>query len=122
MPNRDDFPVVFDRLTRLFAPHLPPLSVATDAPGDYSVVGRPTAKYSAGQPFGTVQIKKNYVSYHLMPIYTFPDLLDGLSDRLAKRKQGKSCFNFTTLDDETLADLARLTAAGFDRYRREQLA
>ena len=35
--------------------------------------------------FGGVEIKKNYVSYHLLPIYEHPALLEGISERLKKR-------------------------------------
>ena len=121
MPNRDQFPAVFDRLKHLLQPLVPPLAVINDAPGDYFVVGALSAKYSIGEPFGAIQIKKTYVSYHLMPVYVFPDLLDGLPDRLRKRMQGKSCFNFTAVDEAIAADLARLTAAGLERYRAERL-
>jgi hypothetical protein len=67
-----------------------------------------------------VQLKKNYVSYHLMSVYVFPDLLENISDRLKKRMQGKSCFNFTTVDESLFAELAQLTAAGFARFREQQ--
>jgi hypothetical protein len=40
---------------------------------------------------------KSYVSFHLIPVYMFPDLLKGLSPALEKRMQGKSCFNFKTV-------------------------
>ena len=121
MPNRDLFPAVFDLLKHLLRPMVPPLAVINDAPGDYVVVGQPSARYPIGEPFGAIQSKKNYVSYHLMPVYVFPDLLDGLPERLRKRMQGKSCFNFTAVDDATAEDLARLTAAGLDRYRAAQM-
>ncbi len=54
--------------------------------------------------FGAAVIKKNYVSFHLMPVYVHPDLLEGISDGLRKRMQGKSCFNFKALDEDTLAE------------------
>ena len=69
--------------------------------------------------FGAVQIKKNYVSYHLMPVYVNPQLLDGLSPALKKRMQGKSCFNFRRIDLPLFEELAALTRAGFDDYRRQ---
>ena len=58
------------------------------------------AKGTDGKPtfFGAVQLKRNYVSYHLMPAYTDPDLLETVSPELKKRMQGKSCFNFDTVD------------------------
>jgi len=71
--------------------------------------------------FGGVQIKKNYVSYHLMPVYAFPDLLDGLSPELKKRMQGKSCFNFKTVDKALFKELGALTRKGYQRYKKEGL-
>jgi hypothetical protein len=62
-------------------------------------------------------VKKRYVSYHLMPVYVNPALLDGLSPALKARMQGKSCFNFTKVDPALFEELAALTQAGFDDYR-----
>lgn len=121
MPNRDAFPETFAHLRGLLQPFAPSLVVGADAPEVYSLDAPASAKHPDGLFFGAVQMKKNYVSYHLMPVYVFPDLVDSLPDRLRKRMQGKSCFNFTTLDDATLGDLGALTTAGFERYRREQL-
>ncbi len=72
-----------------------------------------------GKPlfFGGVQIRKNYVSYHLMPVYVFPELLDDLSAELKKRMQGKSCFNFRTADSGLFRELKALTTAGYNAYR-----
>ncbi len=66
-----------------------------DKPGDYALVGPPTP-HSMGKDvwFGAVQTRKRYVSYHLMAVYMFPELLQGMSPELRKRMQGKSCFNF----------------------------
>jgi hypothetical protein len=63
-----------------------------------------------------VQLKKNYVSYHLMPIYTDPSLLDEISDALRARMQGKSCFNFTSVDENLFAELGTLTATATAAY------
>lgn len=68
--------------------------------------------------FGAVQIKKSYVSYHLMPVYVNPGLLDGISLALKKHMQGKSCFNFKTVDASLNRELAELTEAGFEDYRK----
>ncbi len=64
--------------------------------------------------FGAVRIRTRYVSYHLMPIYGSPALLDGISPLLRRRMQGKSCFNFTKVDDALFTELAELTGRGFD--------
>ena len=67
--------------------------------------------------FGSVQLRKNYVSFYLMPVYVFPDLLNGISDPLRKRMQGKSCFNFRQPEPALFEELTALTRAGFERYR-----
>ena len=54
---------------------------------------------------------KNYVSFHLMALYAFPEMLKSVSPALRQRMQGKACFNFTQIDDELFAELERLTAA-----------
>ena len=67
--------------------------------------------------FGAVQIKKNYVSYHLMPVYVSPELLNDMTPALRKRMQGKSCFNFKTVDEPLFVELADLTIACLKSYR-----
>ena len=52
-----------------------------------------------------------------MPVYAWPDLLDGAPPELRRRMQGKSCFNFTGVDESLLAELRTLTERGFERYR-----
>ena len=116
MAKQDGFPAVFAQLKWLLEPHADNLVVTADEPGNYALDAPASPAYPAGLFFGGVQVKKNYASFHLMPVYVFPDLLDGVPDRLCKRMQGKSCFNFATLDDETVADLTRLTATGYERY------
>ena len=67
--------------------------------------------------FGAVQRKKNYVSFHLMPLYASPELRAAVPPALAKRMQGKSCFNFDKPDPALFDDLARLTSACADAWR-----
>lgn len=69
--------------------------------------------------FGAVQIKKNYVSYHLMPVYVNPKLLESISPELKKRMQGKSCFNFKSTEASLFKELASLTEAGFKDYKKQ---
>lgn len=66
--------------------------------------------------FGGVEIKKRYVSAHLIPVYESPDLLQDLSPTLKKRMQGKSCFNFAKVDAALFEELATLVAAGERRF------
>jgi hypothetical protein len=94
------------------------LIVTVDKPGDYQV-GSPTMKDRIGRPLYVAGVKtgKNYVSYHLMPVYMRPELLETLSPRLTKRMQGKSCFNFTTVDAVEAKELSTVTKAGIAAFR-----
>ena len=93
-----------------------------DKPGNYTLIGPPTEN-SRGREvgFGEVQIRKNYVSYHLMPVYACPDLLEGMSPELRKRMQGRSCFNFKAVDEKLFRELARLTDKGYRRFKTAKL-
>lgn len=74
-----------------------------------------------GKPlfFAAAQIKKNYVSFYLMPIYVTPGLLKGVSSALRKRMQGKSCFNFKSVDSTLFVELEILIQAGFVSYQEQ---
>ena len=69
--------------------------------------------------FGDVEIKRRYVSAHLMPVCVHPELLADVSDALRKRMQGKSCFNFSSTDATLSRQLRLLADAGFRRFRAD---
>jgi hypothetical protein len=112
-----DFRTTFERLKRVLQKYEKRLTVTVDKPGGYSLDTPYSEKFKKPVFFGAVRINKNYVSFHLMSVYVFPDLLKGISPSLKKRMQGKSCFNFTAIDDETLAELAALTKQGVERFK-----
>ncbi|MDP9465461.1 MAG: hypothetical protein M3P52_12610 [Actinomycetota bacterium] len=82
----------------------------------YLLLGAASEKYPDGLTFGGVGIGKRYVSYHLMCVYMGPGLLEGMSPELRKRMQGKSCFNFTTVDEGLFDELSAITAKGRELY------
>lgn len=110
------FPAVFQALRALLAPHAPRLLVKSDTAENYYLDTAIIQKNKLPLFFGAVQIKKNYVSFHLFPVYVFPELLASISSELRKRMQGKSCFNFTAVDEPLLEELGRLTDAGMRRF------
>ena len=65
-----------------------------------------------------VQVGKNYVSFHHMGVYARPDLLKGVSKKLKARMQGKSCFNFSLVDEPLFAELEALTIRAFEAFRK----
>ncbi len=115
-----DFPEVFSRLVAIMRPYGEKLICTRDDETEYYVNTRHIMKNKKPLFFGAVQIRKNYVSYHLMPVYVFPDLLEGQSPQLEKRMQGKSCFNFTAVDSSLFAELKRLTEKGFRAYEDQR--
>ncbi len=104
------FEAVHAALRAIMLEVAPGLTIAKDAPGTLEL--RTAAiDPKTKQPgwFGAVTTKKSYVAYHLIPLYDDPALGDGMSAALAKRRQGKSCFNFKTVEPELFAELADLT-------------
>jgi hypothetical protein len=68
--------------------------------------------------FGAVQVKKGGLSYHLMPLYTHPELLTDVSALLKKKMSGKSCFKLNASDDALIKELVVLTKAAYEAYRK----
>ncbi|HEY4531099.1 MAG TPA: hypothetical protein VIG97_12400 [Luteimonas sp.] len=105
-----DLESTFVQLSAMLRKHASAFSIRTDEPGHlYVEIPAATPKGKPGF-FGAVQVKKSYVSYHLMPVYEDPGLLDGISAALRARMQGKSCFNFTRHDAALFNELDALTA------------
>lgn len=113
---------VFEVLKAIIQPYAGRLAVAVDTHDSYCLN---TARPGTGrrpQRFGAVQVRKSYVSFHLIPVYIFPELLANLSPALRARMQGKSCFNFRRVPDVDIQqELARLVAHGIDRFAAEGL-
>lgn len=106
------FDTVFARLREIMLAAGEGNVVSVDEPGNL-VLRTAAIDPATGQPgwFGTVTIRKSYVAYHLMPLYVRPSLADGISDELARRRQGKTCFNFRQENESLFAELSRLTRA-----------
>ena len=117
----NNFAELFGELKTLMEPLEPNLVVKTDEPGNYYLNTPSKREDGYVYAFGGVQVKKNYVSYHLMPVYAQPELLKGASDTLKKRMQGKSCFNFKRVDEELFEELGELTRASFKAFKEKGL-
>jgi hypothetical protein len=115
MPDGGEFGRVFERLRSILEPYGRRLHVVADDATTYGVDMAPEAERDPTTWFGGVRVGKRYVSYYLMPIYVEPALLDSISPALQRRMQGKSCFNFGSMDEALFAELAELTRRGYDR-------
>lgn len=112
-----DLIAVFTGLRAIMAPYAARLDAKKDDAAELYVDTRFIQNNGKPLFFGAVQVKKAYVSFHLMPVYARPELLDGISPALKRRMQGKSCFNFTEVDTPLFKELAALTKAGFASYK-----
>ena len=104
-----DFGSTFASLSKILRKHAAGFSIKTDEPGNFYIELPPATPKAKPKFFGAVQTKKSYVSYHLMPVYEDPTLLNHVSDALRKKMQGKSCFNFTADDPPLFKELDALT-------------
>lgn len=110
---------LFTTLRQILARYSDQLKVVTDEEGNYHLDTHHVMKNKKPLFFGAVRSNKNYVSFHLMPIYVNPSLLDAVDLNLKKRMQGKSCFNFTSIDDKLIDGLVALTESGYQYYVEE---
>ena len=109
-----DLAPVHDRLRAILAPYRDRLHVSKDGPRGMTLE---LPEY-AGQPWGFAagtRLGKRYVSYYLMGVYGDEGLGESISPELKRRMQGKSCFNFTRIDEALFRELEHLTAKSIAR-------
>jgi len=110
-----DFEPVYRRLKAILEPYGRRLHVTEESPTTYAVDVAPEAERNPTTWFGGVRLGKRYVSYYLMPVYVDPSLAELISPELKKHMQGKSCFNFSRLDEGIFGELDALTKRGYER-------
>jgi len=122
MADSTEFSTIYRELRLIYRSFEKHLVVLRDEEGDFFANSAQPWKDGRELFFGSISTGNSYVSFHLMPLNLFPDLLDGISDGLRKRMQGKSCFNFATYDRPLNRELATLTKISFLRLRNEGYA
>jgi hypothetical protein len=78
------------------------------------VLRRPGAK--AHDWFAGVQATADRIKFNFLPMHGHPELLDGASPELLRRRTGASVFKFASGDDSLLDELQLLVARGFEVY------
>ena len=116
MPDKNEFETVFAELKSIFEPYAKKMDIAADTGSYYQLNTRYIMKNKQPLCFGGVRLGKSYVSFYLMSVYASPELLKTMSPDLKKRMQGKSCFNFKTVDKELFKELRELTKAGAAKF------
>ncbi len=116
MQSQSEFPLVFEKLKSILKPYAKKMTVTADTLESFSLDGPYSEKWKKAVFFGAVQVKKNYVSFYLMPVYMHPELLENISPELRKHMQGKSCFNFKTYEKSLFDELKNLTKQGYECF------
>jgi len=118
MSDTRNFPGTFRVLKGLLAPYATRLHASQDSETFYMLDGEYVADFKRTMPFGGAQIRRAYVSFYLLPIYSHPELLGAISDPLRRRVQGRAAFNFVRPERELLVELSALVDRGFELYER----
>lgn len=108
----DDLEAVEARLQRL----LDPFRDRLEAFEIYGVpmLRRPGAK--SHDWFAGVQTTDEAVKFNFLPMHTHPQLLDGVSPALRKRKTGASVFKFAQVNEALFVELEGVLARSFEHY------
>jgi hypothetical protein len=108
----EEFAGIFVQLRELMQHAAPGMVVTADTQANFTLkTSWLEARTMEPAWFGWIAIKKSYVAYHLMPLYVLPKLNELVPESLAKRRQGKTCFNFKKADNALFEDLRVLTQA-----------
>lgn len=100
---------VEDRLQRVLDPYRERLEA-------FELYGRPFLRRPGAKAhdwFAGVSPGNGLVRFFLLPIHHHPELLDGISPALRKRKRGASLFGFSTISDDEIAELEELVRRAF---------
>ncbi len=117
---------LFARLRSILQQHAAQFCVGDDTATCYCLEANPgpaTLRAWSGKvkrskiPVAWIQIGGTCVSFHLMALYGCKKLLDGMSKELRARMQGKTCFNFRTVDERLFLELEKVTADGISASR-----
>jgi hypothetical protein len=115
MATNDDFPAIFAALRSVLKKYERHCIVEKDTDGDYYLNTK--NRDPKGKPvfFGAASVNKISVSFYLMPVYSFPELLADVSPELRKHLHGKSCFRFKKAEPDLFKELVALTKRCFER-------
>jgi hypothetical protein len=117
-PAGKNFLPVFTALCELLAPYEDRLRMKTDQSGYWMHSLEPTLR-DRPMFFAGIRMGKNYVSFHLMPVYCCPELKT-MSPALKKRMQGKACFNFKEVDEACFSELSVLVKSGYRAFKEKK--
>jgi hypothetical protein len=68
--------------------------------------------------FASIVIRKTYVGFYYMPIYTDVSLKDVFKPELMKLLKGKSCFYIRDLSPEIVSQVEEALEIGYQLYKK----
>ena len=122
-----EFERVFNRLKVILQKHAADFTVRPNSESSYGLQGKPgpaTLKVWGGKlkkpvmPVAWIEMGKAYVSFHIMGLYTNTALQNSMSKELKARMQGKTCFNFKTINEILFEELEQLTAKAIGDFKK----
>jgi hypothetical protein len=111
-PTQEELWEIEARLRSILTPYESRLETA-------SIYGIPTLRRTgatAHQWFAFVKAEARHVSFFLLPMLTYPELMADVSPALLKRRTAKSMLKFTALDEPLFVELEGLVARAYERY------
>lgn len=108
-----DLDAVEARLWALLDPYRDELEEA-------SIYGMPSLRWpgaGAHEYFAAVKRSREKVSLYAIAVDTWPQALEGSTERFRKRRTGKATFSFPSLDEELAAELEAFLARLYQPYR-----
>ena len=112
-----EFTEVFAALRKILTPYEGRLAPRQRDPGYFYMESLEPTYKDRPMFFAGVKAEKNYITYHLLPVYTNPELNQQISPALKKRMQGKACFNFAAIDAPLFKELGVLTKSGYKVFK-----
>lgn len=109
-----DLDAVEARIWELLEPYREELEEAT-------IYGMPSLRWpgSGGHDyFAAVKRSTQKVSLYAIAVDTWPEALEGCSDRFRRCRTGKATFSFPSLDDELAAELETFLERLYEPYRQ----
>ncbi len=114
-----DREAILARLREILAKRARTLVVTQDDAKGYVLYSKVNGPNGRPLMFAGSAVRKGTINYYLFPVYMDPALLKGISPELKKRMQGKSCFNFKTLDAALMKELEALTDRCWARWKAD---
>ena len=108
-----DLKAVEDRIWALLEPYREELEEST-------IYGMPSLRWPGSGShdyFAAVKRSAHKVSLYAIAVDTWPEALEGCSERFKNRRTGKATFSFPSLDDELTAELETFLGRLYQPYR-----